>query len=230
MNDRLTLQIKLLSDATFGRGDGVSGVVDTEIEYDSKTGLPFIRGRTVKGLLVEECANILFALEQQKNTYLGELESAASFLFGNAGSTLSDDARMHVGPAQLPEILRQAVTRDVQAKRLDPAQVFGSLTDIRRQTAMDDATEAPQENSLRSGRVLLRDTVLTSEIIFDEIPSDLTTGLLAACVIALRRGGIGRNRGRGRLAASLIDPDNPIQEFPNKYFRSFESRVKGRAV
>lgn len=33
---KLTLHLKLLSDTTFGRGDGVSGLVDQEIEHDTK--------------------------------------------------------------------------------------------------------------------------------------------------------------------------------------------------
>lgn len=31
----LELHLKLLSDATFGRGDGVAGLVDAEVEHDS---------------------------------------------------------------------------------------------------------------------------------------------------------------------------------------------------
>ena len=69
---KLALTIELLTDTTFGRGDGVAGLVDEEVEHDSQTGLPIIRGRTLKGLLVEECANLLYALPGRT-----DLESAA---------------------------------------------------------------------------------------------------------------------------------------------------------
>lgn len=58
------LKFTLKSDATFGRGDGVAGMVDSEVQHDSY-GLPYLGGRTIKGLLGEECASILFALRQQ---------------------------------------------------------------------------------------------------------------------------------------------------------------------
>jgi len=58
------LKFTLESDATFGRGDGVAGVVDSEVQHDPY-GFPYLGGRALKGLLGDECANILFALEQQ---------------------------------------------------------------------------------------------------------------------------------------------------------------------
>ena len=46
---RLYLHLKLKSDTTFGRGDGIPGVVDEEVEHNPNTGLPFLRGKTLKG-------------------------------------------------------------------------------------------------------------------------------------------------------------------------------------
>ena len=42
------LRLTLLSDATFGSGDGVAGLVDAEVQHDY-VGLPFLGGRTLKG-------------------------------------------------------------------------------------------------------------------------------------------------------------------------------------
>ena len=106
MTVHLQLRFTLKSDATFGRGDGVVGLVDEEIEHDDATGLPFLRGRTLKGLLVEECANIAFALTQTNKQPPKWLEQAARNLFGNPGSKLDDDGLLHIGHAMLPETLR----------------------------------------------------------------------------------------------------------------------------
>ncbi len=227
----MKLHLKLLSDATFGRGDGVAGLVDEEIEHDPITGLPFLRGRTLKGLLVEECASILFALGARSNRY----ETAAKELFGSAGSTLADDGLLQVGAAQLPEEIRQAVDQDVRAKRLTANDVLESLTTIRRQTAVDEASGAPDRGSLRAMRVLLHDTPLVAELSCDrELHAD-ELELLAACVLALRHAGTGRNRGRGRVEAWLIDPKPPITPAdPKKYttdlLRSFEAKVTAAEV
>lgn len=203
----LQIHIKLRTDAIFGRGDGVAGLVDEEVEHDATTGLPFLRGRALKGLMVEECANMLFALERQQSSELNRFRQAAKFLFGQAGSTLDDDALMHVGAAMLPKDLRDAVEADVKSipPRLTPNEVLESLTAIRRQTAVDEGTGAPDEGSLRSLRVVLRETPFSSQIDFDKDPSPDALALLSACVMSLRRAGTGRNRGRGRLLARLCD-------------------------
>lgn len=198
MTTQLHLRFTLASDATFGRGDGVAGFVDQEIEYDEATGLPFLRGRTLKGLLVEECAALLFALKRQGHPALSELQDAARNLFGNPGSTLGDDGWLHVGHAQLPADLRRAVSADVEARRMTVAEMLESLTAIRRQTALND-DGAPEQGSLRSMRVLVRELTLVADLAFEGDLSQSEQALLAACALALRRAGTGRNRGRGRL-------------------------------
>lgn len=200
----LLLRLTLKSDATFGRGEGLAGLVDVEVEHD-RYGLPFLRGRTLKGLLVEECADLLWALEQQNSVRLPEFERAAQFLFGRAGSTLDDDAQMRVGAALLPDELRRAVAADVDAKRLTAADALAALTTIRRQTAVDEETHAPEEGSLRALRVILRETIFTARLRFEQDPNEAARALLVACVKSLRRAGLGRNRGRGRLQAELTD-------------------------
>jgi hypothetical protein len=63
-------------------------------------------------------------------------------------------------------------------------------------------------------------------LVFDQLPDDqgLERGLLAACVLALRRAGTGRNRGFGRLEASLFEQDD---EVIGKYFGAFRTYVEG---
>lgn len=224
----LEIHLGLKRDATFGRGDGVAGLVDQEVEHDAITGLPFLRGRTLKGLLVEECANTLFALSRQSCPALGSFQQAAKFLFGGPGSTLDDEALMHVGPAVLPEELREAVEADVKAERLTPAKVLESLTAIRRQTAVDEGTGAPEEGSLRAMRVVLRETPLVAAVRFDQPPDSPALALLAACVLSLRRGGTGRNRGRGLLTARLHDPTKPPDrsDITDAYFQQFKVLVR----
>ena len=205
----IKLQITLLSDATFGRGDGVAGLVDEEIEYDAATGLPYLRGRALKGLLVEECANLLFALENHPKQ--NELKIAAKFLFGNAGSTDEDDAMMRVGDATVPQALQKTIRAMTEAENavLTPADVLDSLTAIRRQTSIDD-DGAPQEGSLRSMRVLLRCTVLVAPLSVQGEIGKTEKQLLAACAAAVHRGGVGRNRGRGRIKIELCENEKNI--------------------
>ncbi len=225
---KLQIHITLKSDATFGRGDGVVGLVDEEVEHDTATGLPFLRGRTLKGLLAEECANILYALCRQNSPAYDQFVRAARFLFGQPGSTSEDEAKMHVGPALLPKEMRDAVEADIRRGALRPTEVLESLTAIRRQTAVDEETGAPEEGSLRSMRVVLRNTPFVAELHFDEDPDQTAKALLAACVLSLRRAGTGRNRGRGRLTARLYDQSG--NDITGEWFEHFRQLVKGETL
>ncbi|MBE7469852.1 MAG: hypothetical protein DPW09_20620 [Anaerolineae bacterium] len=217
------LRIHLKSDAAFGRGDGVAGLVDQEVEHDSY-GLPFLRGRTLKGLLVEEAVNILYALEQQNQAKARAYRETANQIFGQSGSSEKGAAALRVGDAHLPLNLRVALQNEVDAGRLTPEQILAALTDIRRQTAMD-ATGKPETHSLRSIRVILRETILTAPLEFYRPIDNLNQalGLLAACVKAFRRAGTGRNRGTGRLKASLYNESG--KDVTDTLFTQFKDEV-----
>ena len=225
---RLQLSLRLESDTTFGRGEGLAGLVDEEIEYDVAIGLPFVRGRTLKGLLVEECANLMFALQKVGSPAPAALEVAAGRLFGRPGSDLQSAALLHFGPALLPEELREAVRSAIEGGELKPAIVLESLTAIRRQTAIDEESAAPEEGSLRSMRVVLRKTNFRAWLDFAEDPEENDLALLAACALGVRRGGIGRNRGRGRLSLGLLDEGggNILQQ----HFERFKQLLAGGQV
>ncbi|MGQ9482639.1 RAMP superfamily CRISPR-associated protein [Chloroflexus sp.] len=213
------LQFELRSAATFGRGDGVAGLVDEEVEHDTD-GLPFLRGRTLKGLLAEECANLLYALELQGRA--DNWHQIAYRVFGSPGSTTEDTGTLRVGDARLPEPLRLAIKMSVSKGDLTADEVLESLTAIRRQTSMNEYG-APEKGSLRSLRVVLPGTVFEATLDFAEAPDDQTLALLAACTLAWRRAGSGRNRGRGRLQAWLLDSNDV--DITEHYFRVFAGKV-----
>ncbi|HBY76367.1 MAG TPA: RAMP superfamily protein, partial [Cyanobacteria bacterium UBA11148] len=109
-----TLKIKLLSDATFGRGDGVAGLVDQEVEHD-RYGFPYLRGRTLKGLLSEECDNLIAVLPEDSQRQ--HWQEIANCLFGIPGSTLETQGKVHVGDACLPSDLRYAIAAQLDAEQ-----------------------------------------------------------------------------------------------------------------
>lgn len=203
------MEMTLKSDTTFGRGDGVAGLIDAEVEHD-ETGLPFLRGRSLKGLLAEECANLLFSIG--KFTNLDDWKDEANFLFGKPGSGLEDDAKMFVGDCKMPDDLQKAIAEAITDNKIEAEEVLKSLTSIRRQTAMTE-DGAPKENSLRSMRVVVRENKFTSELSFSEPPDETALTLLDFCARSLRRVGLGRNRGRGRVEVRLLKNGGEVNSF-----------------
>jgi hypothetical protein len=223
----LILHFELCSAATFGRGDGLPGLVDSEVEHDAY-GFPFLRGRTLRGLLAEEMESLLFALgiadrtKPQSEPHKQRLATAANRLLGVEARLLDETGILRVGHAQLPETVRQLIAAEVEAEKEKARQekertgkneqplfftreaVLDSVTAVRRQTAMTHLG-APEPASLRTQRVILRTTRFEAQLHFDEDPQPLELALLTATVMAWRRAGTGRNRGRGRLQAWLND-------------------------
>ena len=216
------LKFTLLSDASFGSGNGVAGLVDSEVQHD-EFGLPYVMGRTLRGMLNAECADILPALPQAKpNSW----HTAAHQLFGTHGSLDSDSSILHVGNGYLPQDLRTEIeiVVDDERRELTSLEVLEALTTIRHQTAIDAKTEVALDNSLRSLRVIVRQTTFMAGLHFMTQPDVLTVPLLAACVKAWRRGGLGRNRGLGKLQAMLCDSTG--QDKTDDYFNQFKQAVQ----
>ena len=219
------LKIKLLSDTTFGRGDGVAGLIDQEVEHDP-SGFPYLRGRTLKGLLSEEGDNLIAMLTNHRPSW----ERVACDLFGTLGSTIGTMGVVHVGDACLPEDLRQAVDFQINdEKTLTKTEVLDSLTTIRRQTSIDSQSGIPDEGSLRSFRVVLRDLCFTADLIFEKNPSDEMLSLIAVGSLALRRLGSGRNRGRGHVQCTLHD-DAEGDDITHHYANYFGQKIKEKVA
>jgi hypothetical protein len=195
MAEPKSLTITLLSDATFGRGEGTAGEVDVEVEHD-KDGLPFIGGKTIHGLLRETWLSMRPAFPN--------LEQAATQMLGPEAD-LQETAILRIGDALLPDDVRQWMYYAVHRRNhaLRPKHVLHSLTDIRRQTSQSRQTGAPEETTLRASRIVLRQTKFHAPLAWLHPPGNLCLQVLALCALGTRHGGLGRNRGRGFLQVTL---------------------------
>lgn len=216
--DSAILRLRLCSATTFGRGDGVAGFIDREVEHDLY-GFPFLRGRTLKGLLREAAAEVVFALEAdcelhpEQGPPQGWLwHDALDGLFGTGSSDLTGQGKLHASDASLPWRLRQMVVAELRQDNLTPDEVLQSLTGIRRQTAMN-IYGGPDHATLRSMRVILREVGFEAELSFAEKLTEHEEMLLAAATLNLRAAGMGRNRGRGWMRVVLNSKEDTQQLF-----------------
>lgn len=192
-----TLHIELLSDTTFGRGEGTAGVVDVEVEHDAY-GMPYIGGKSIRGLLRDSWLSM--------EAYFPDLNDAATRVLGRS-QALDDVCRLRVSDASLPNDLRDVVRQAAERSEypIPPNAMLEAFTTVRVQTAEDRATGAPDVTSLRSSRVVLRDFVFASRLSwldgYEPTAADLQ--VLALCALSCRHGGLLRNRGRGHLRITL---------------------------
>ncbi|MBK8252397.1 MAG: hypothetical protein IPK82_06975 [Polyangiaceae bacterium] len=198
------LQVTLVSDTCFSKGlSGRSGDVNTEVEHDSNTGLPVVRGRTVKGLLVEELGLILKALETAND---GVLHAQAKRLFGEPGDDQAGTLR--IGDGHLPsDLVEKVLTQSGRTGDLlwTRANVLDALTTVRRQTKVNSETGAPEEGSFRSTRLLRAGISFYHPITFLADPSPHALALLSAAALAVRRAGVHRNRGWGQVRVRVLN-------------------------
>lgn len=216
---RYQIRIQLLSETTFGRGDGVAGIIDREVEQDAD-GMPYLRGRTLKGLLCEEADNMIATISDE--SVQKQWLAVADRLFGQPGSTLDTQSAMHIGDACLPEDFRRVVSAAVELKQITQTEVVNSLTTVRRQTAIDEKSGIAAEGSLRSFRVILRKQKFSANLLFHQQPIPEMLALLQVSALALRRTGSSRNRGLGHVQCQLLQND---QDITSSYINLFGQEI-----
>lgn len=187
--------IELLSDTTFGRGEGTAGVVDVEVEHDGY-GLPMLGGKALRGLLRDSWLSM-----QQ---HFPELQDAGRRVLGPHGD-VEETAILRIGDAVIEEPARAFFVAAVERSNhpLAPETVLAALTEIRQQTSEERTTGAPARTTLRSSRVAVRGLELSARLSWLAAPVPDDARCLALVALATRHGGLARNRGRGHIRITL---------------------------
>ena len=195
MNQSQFIQIELLSDAAFSRGEGTAGVVDIEVEHD-ELGLPFLGGKTLRGLLHDTWLSMQYCFP--------ELNLLADRIFGS-DADFDENSILRIGDAVVDSETRNWIEAAVsrQSHPICPKMVLEVLTDIRQQTSEERSTGAPAETTLRSIRVIIRGLKLQSPLYWLAEPTDEELRCLSLALLATRYAGLGRNRGRGHISLTL---------------------------
>jgi hypothetical protein len=189
------LQVALLSGTVPGRGEGVAGEVDAEIEHDAN-GLPFIRGKALHGLLLESWL-VLAA-------HFPELQKVGVRVFGKPANT-REGTLLRIGDALLPAGVRAVVNYALRRRtdRLVPEQILRALTYVRWQTAQSRETGTAEDTTLRTVRVLIPGLQFRAPLTWLDEPSPDDQKCLALAVLGVRQLGTGRNRGFGYVRLEL---------------------------
>lgn len=187
--------IELLSDTTFGRGEGTPGAVDVEIEHDTY-GLPMLCGKSLRGLLRDSWLSM--------QEHFPDLLDAGRRVLGPHGD-VDETAILRFGDAMVEESARAFFVAAVEREHhpLPASAILAALTEIRQQTSEERQTGAPARTTLRSTRVALRGLKLVARLSWLAEPSRADCQCLALVSLATRHAGLGRNRGRGHVRLTL---------------------------
>lgn len=189
------LVIELLSDTTFGRGEGTPGAVDVEVEHDAY-GLPMVGGKALRGLLRDSWLSM--------QEHFPDLQAAGCRVLGPHGD-LEETAILRIGDATIEESARAFFVSATERQHhpLAPETILAALTEIRAQTSEERTSGAPARTTLRSTRVVLRGLKLVAPLSWLSVPDSQDTQCLALAALATRHGGLARNRGRGHLRITI---------------------------
>lgn len=166
-----------------GSGQTAGADVDELVVRGDASGLPFVPGRTLKGLLREAVANILLLR--------GGEEGSVEELFGSE----SRQGRLYFTNASLSDALRRSLR---STPDIDPEMLYRSLSS----TAIDEERGVAKEHTLRRIETAIPCT-LYGEIA--GIGSADEEALLEEALKYVKRLGLGRSRGYGRCELSRID-------------------------
>lgn len=181
----INYQITFLSDWHIGSGLGAGAETDAEILKNSD-GLPYIPGKTIKGLLKDACNDIADINEGKIS------KETIEQIFGNYAdkSAMSEPSSAFFGNANIHEIeSKEIIKNDLQNF------LFKNISS----TAIDEKTGIASAKSLRSMEVCMPIS-LEGSIEIDEKHKEVIK--LASKWV--RHIGVNRNRGLGRCTISII--------------------------
>ncbi|MGV9169892.1 MAG: hypothetical protein ACOC38_08150, partial [Promethearchaeia archaeon] len=137
-----SIEIKLLSNTTFGGVHGTAGGVNACANYDS-LGLPIVSGKTIHGLLKDSWLKVADKFP--------ELNENANRILGYE-AVLSETAILRVGDARLPDEVREWVEYALHRRNhpLTKQEILNSLTTVRTQTAVSRESGSYEEETLRT--------------------------------------------------------------------------------
>ncbi|TCS78935.1 RAMP superfamily CRISPR-associated protein [Tepidibacillus fermentans] len=211
------IQFKLLSETIFGSGESIPGSVDLEVVHDDY-GLPYFKGKTLKGRLREEVENIIDKMKKIIPNQI-EYDTYVYRLFGKAGDNLHNGLK--ISDATLGSSIKNGIRYGIESGLFTKEEVLQSLTEIRSFTSVNEKGVA-RKRSLRNLRVIKKGYIFYSQLYLERELEEQELELLAAGISSLRHIGTMVSKGKGSIEARLFCNGKDVTE---KYVNSFIERM-----
>lgn len=190
----MNIKIKLKSDTITYSGEGISGIIDSDVCYD-EYGIPFIPSKRLKGVLRE---NALELLENGYNIKNEDLD----YLFGKKGDSNSGNIRISNAYLKDYEILKKEIKFKNDKIFYNKESIISYFTYLRNQTAINEDGVA-EKHSLRTSRVLKKGLEFIFSINFDPKFQQFMLDVFKVT----RSIGLKRNRGFGEVEISPAEKE-----------------------
>jgi CRISPR-associated protein Csx10 len=187
-------------------GIGSGPIIDSDIVWD-EYGLPIFPGRRLKGLLRESAGEVIDAFNLSRIDSKFPISEIAD-LFGNKNV----EGRINVcdlfldGYDEILKWLRWLQQNERTKSIFSTNRIKNTISQIRQQTAVDEKGIV-LGNSLRTQRVLNKGFKFIGSIrIYErrEKTAEKDLRLLTLACLNLKRAGLSRNRGFGRIVVKIL--------------------------
>lgn len=198
------ITIELLSDACPSSGKVMNTLVDIDIEFD-EYGLPFVKGKTFKGLCRES------AIQLMELGYKDLNGATITKIFGDTkkeGVIDWNNLRIE-GYSQLVDTITtlNAILSNEGKNVVNPIRILDTITHIRTRNEINHKTGAAKKNSLIKMRVINGGTRLQTSITVND---NIKKNIIEDIINNVTRFGESRTRGFGKIKATLhnVSSDN----------------------
>ena len=190
MSLRAIVEIELLSETVFGGDGSVHGTADIEIQADEH-GLPYLAGRTLKGLIREQA--------EWYNHFLPNDEKMDREILRLFGKPWEDNHEcLRIGDARLSD----AIYEFIRKHGIGPREALDAVTTVRSMTSIDEAGRAAK-GTLRQVRAMKPGFRLYAPVFAAADLTDRERELLEKAVKLVRHVGTMRNRGKGEVRCRI---------------------------
>lgn len=209
---RYPVQIKLLSETTFGSGESQNGMVNEDILVDNE-GMPYFSGKTFKGCLRKNIDDILkpfYLVHRDKlsrsfSSIMEELFGIGSYKKDlETKENQEDIGYQRDGKLKFSNFYLHTDIADIFDKN-NKDEILDILTDIRFSIRMNEKLGVADKGSLRAIRVLKKDLVFVGFIECEEKLEENEFNILRQGILSLKHLGINKSRGKGRVEISIKD-------------------------
>lgn len=192
------IRIELKTETLFGNGEAIAGFLNADVQTD-QYGLPFLKAKTLKGLLRDNMELIQFNRKCDSDQ--------VTRLFGNE----TREGIIRFSNAEFSEEVKSAIIKALDSNQVTKDEIKRAITTEFTYTTIENGVA--KDHSLRTFRMLQKELVFYADaIIMDDMQMEEDEACLGTAVALLKHVGTLKSKGKGVVTCSLLKDGVPIQD------------------